>query len=303
MPVGNRVCSVIAAFLIIIGLSACSAAQAQSAPNSVKAQSTLAGPTWGAVLIGPSDATNVPLVQQATELVATGVATAAPTATPNLPTLNRSLMGIQAYGYIAQKEWEQMMDRAQFMGFGWIKFQLSWKELESSKDQYTQQFDVIKKNIYNSGKRHFKILVSVAKAPDWARPQNARGHADGPPANPQDLSDFMLHLLQDKDITDGAPIKAVEIWNEPNTANEWTGTPLNAAAYAKLFKPVYQAIHAALPDLTILSAGMAATGDMLDGVNDPFWLKQLYPAGVPTVGPGFPIVAHPSGFIDARGAP
>src|SRR5882724_12029158 len=66
------------------------------------------------------------------------------TGTP-LPTLNKDVMGIQAYGNVGDKDWAQFMDRAGFMGFGWLKFQLSWKELEPAKGQYTQQMDVIKK--------------------------------------------------------------------------------------------------------------------------------------------------------------
>src|SRR5258708_6584366 len=118
MPVGKRLCSGIAAFFVIAGLSACGQLQVQSTQNSVSAQSTLAGPTWGAVVTGPSDATNIPGVQQATsapptpsqaaDAGATGAATAAPTPTLNLPTLNRSLMGIQAYGNVSETDWGQM---------------------------------------------------------------------------------------------------------------------------------------------------------------------------------------------------
>ena len=323
MPIRIRVRSRIATLLVMAGLSACGPVQAQSALSSINAQSTLAGPTWGPVITGPSNvaattavpatvppvatqaitATLVPLVPSlaATQAV-TGPATGAPTATPVLPTLIRGLMGIQAYGNVADTQWGVLMDRSQFMGFGWIKFQLSWKELETSKGQFSQQFDVIKKNIYDSGKRGFKILVSVAKAPDWARPQNTQGKSDGPPSNPQDLSDFMLNLLTDKNIANGEPVKAVEIWNEPNTVTEWTGAPLNGAAYMKLFLPVYHALHTALPNLMILSAGMAPTGDSAGSVSDRTWLKQLFAAGLPTGDASFAIAAHPYGWANAPDA-
>ena len=74
--------------------------------------------------------------------------------------------------------WRAAVDRAQFMGFKWIKLQLSWKELEpDAKGTFTQQFSVLADHSVYAARRGFKILLSIAKAPDWARPANARGRA------------------------------------------------------------------------------------------------------------------------------
>jgi hypothetical protein len=56
---------------------------------------------------------------------ATAVATVGPTATPPAA-LKSDLMGIQAYGNLQQGFWWQIVDRAGFMGFKWMKVQLSW---------------------------------------------------------------------------------------------------------------------------------------------------------------------------------
>src|SRR5260221_9439478 len=92
--------------LLVVAIAAFSRFQAQGAPDHL--QSTAA---------------------------ATGAA--APTITPTpLPTLHKDMMGVQAYANLGPQQWSGpngIMDLTRFMGFKWIKVQLSWKELESSK--------------------------------------------------------------------------------------------------------------------------------------------------------------------------
>src|SRR5262249_41927756 len=138
----------------------------------------------------PATATPTPTITLTPTITPTPTITGTP-----LPTLVKDSMGIQAYGNLNRSDWRHMLDLAQNMGVGWIKVQLSWKELETAKGQFAQQYGVLITNFFDAGKRGFKILISVAKAPDWARPDSARGKNDGPPANPKDLSDFILHMM------------------------------------------------------------------------------------------------------------
>src|SRR5258708_18535444 len=152
----NRVRIPAALTLIVIGILAWGVGQSASASSGLQGT---AQPTFGAIVTGTAAAT-----------------TPAITATP-LPSLNHDLMGIQAYGYVGEGDWGTLMDRSFFMGFKWVKIQLSWKELEPVKGQYSQQFEVIRQNFFDTGRFRgygYKIMLSLAKAPDWARPANAR---------------------------------------------------------------------------------------------------------------------------------
>jgi hypothetical protein len=229
----------------------------------------------------------------------TTIATASPTSnvTPTpLPTLRADLMGIQVYANLQQDLWFGTVDRAQFMGFKWIKIQLSWKELEpNAKGQFSPQMAVLKENTIYAGRRGFKILLSIAKAPDWARPANARGQRDGPPANPQDLSDIITEVLNQFG-TDY--INAFEIWNEPNTAAEWTGASPDGATYMKYFNAGLKAVRAKSATMPVITAGPAPQGSA-----DRQWLQQLYDAGLPKSDPTIAIGVHPYGWAnppDAR---
>jgi polysaccharide biosynthesis protein PslG len=281
-----------------------------SAAASANAQAT-----FGAV-VGPGDVTPEganPELAQATipptaspapttppaTAAATQAATVDFTPTPTLPKLNKSLMGIQAYGYNEHARWGELMDRALHMGFRWMKFQLSWKELEPSKGEYSPQFEVLVQNVFDmtqfSGAQ-FKIMLSVAKAPDWARPAGARGQADGPPANPQDLIDFINHVY---DRLPAEHISAFEIWNEPNLQTEWTGAPLNGASYVQMFTPVYNAIRARGPNTVVITAGPTPVGATNVTMDDRQWLQEIYSAGLPLGDPNFAIGAHPYGWANA----
>ncbi len=292
--------------LILLGLlAACGLAQPYPLQSDLGryAQATTVA-TFGPVIVPPTTApTNVPptVVLPTAPGAAptiTPTPTTAPTSTP-LPTLRSEMMGIQAYANLQQDLWPGILDRAQFMGFKWIKVQLSWKELEPvSKGTFSPQMAVLRENIIGAGRRSFKVLVSIAKTPDWARPANARGQQDGPPANPQDLADFINAVFNDFGPS-AVYMSAIEIWNEPNTVTEWTGALLDGATYMKYFNAAYKAIRARNATMPIISAGPAPTVDNPNkSVDDRKWLDQIYKAGLPKDDPNVAIGVHPYGWAN-----
>ena len=49
------------------------------------------------------------------------------------------------------------------------------------------------------------------------------------------------------------------IWNEPNLAFEWGYRQPNPQDYVRLLQAVYQPVHTANPNVTILAGGLAPT--------------------------------------------
>jgi hypothetical protein len=75
-------------------------------------------------------------------------------------------------------------------------------------------------------------------------------------------------------------IAAFQVWNEPNLDHEWNHQPPNAEGYVRLLRTCTEAIHAADPDVIIISAGLAPTGGPLPGaVPDIDYLRAMYDAG------------------------
>lgn len=256
-------------------------------------------PTFGA--LPPSSSTPIP-----GSAVVSGTNTPGPSPTPApLPSatliatapLQSEMMGIQIHPNLQEQQWRIMMDFAQFMGMKWIKVQLSWKELEPQPGQFSQ-LDSLLPIFFQitQGRNGFRLLLSVAKAPDWARPAGAAN--DGPPSDPQKLADFLtravtVYRLRDQD--------AIEIWNEPNIAADWSGVPLNAATYMRYFDASYKAIRARLPNIPIITAGLAPTGDGSGSVDDRRWLQEMYNAGLKNYA-GVAVGIHPYGWANSPDA-
>lgn len=253
-------------------------------------------PTFGAVggeqpTLAPTQTpTAQPTVPPAPE------ATIEPTIPP-LPTLRSDMMGIQVYSYLTISDWWGIVDRAQFMGFKWIKVQISWKEFEpEGPGQASEKVGILKDHMIYAGRRGFKLLLSFANAPDWARPAAARGQADGPAANPEDYAGFIERVLRDWGLE---YIGAIEIWNEPNLQREWTGAPLSAQSYKAHFDAAYRRIRTISPTVTILTAGLAPSGDTSGSIDDRRFIDTLYKLGLPITDQNFAIGAHPYGWANA----
>lgn len=204
--------------------------------------------------------------------------TPAITNTP-IPRLNRDLMGIQVYANHGTTEWDFFLSRAKELGVGWLKVQVNWSFLQpNGLNPDEQVFRTFELNMQSADRAGFKLLLSIAKAPPWARPN---GQADSPPDNPQALADFINMMFTSTKI--GEFVDAIEIWNEPNLRREWntSALPFNGAGYMQLFQPAYNAIRAYRSDIVIVTAGLAPTTTIGDSsVDDRDYLQQMYDAGL-----------------------
>jgi len=163
----------------------------------------------------------------------------------------------------------------------WVKSQLVWRDTERVKGQIDwSDLDASLTLLNEAG---VKVLLSITKAPDWARDPGARIVADvhdGPPANPQDFADFLSALLRRYP----GKIHAIEVWNEVNIDREWTTNPpaIDARRYVQLLQVAYNTIKSIDPNIIVISAGLAPTGANIPGaVTDDFiYMDQLIAAGM-----------------------
>lgn len=248
----------------------------------------------------PATATPLPLPTAAPTQTGTEPTAAPPTSIPTvvqpvpqgtaLPTLDALRMGIQLDPTLSQADWDQAVRDIQRLGVKWLKVQINWKQLQpNSPDEISVDFrrlEIYLETAFNAG---LDILISVAKAPNWARSNQAE---DGPPDDPQALANFITLLLNEF----GTSVDAVEVWNEPNLSREWQGQPLTGQSYMQYFVPSYQAVTAYVQrmindpqtprttPLTVITAGLAPTGDNAEigSRNDRSYLQEMYAAGLAT---------------------
>ncbi|MBI1259375.1 MAG: hypothetical protein GC204_18060 [Chloroflexi bacterium] len=253
--------------------------------------------TWQGPVIGPGyelPQTNTPMPTTPPPTVA-GQPTAAPAASAvpdtassqvtipgGLPDLDPSKMGIQAEGNLEQSDWDDVMRRvgSDQLDVGWFKLQIPWKDMQpNNATEISPFFQRIILYLQDAKRRHLHIILSVAKAPAWARSTQDQ---DGPPDDPQTYANFLTFLLQQVNAGATEPvIDAIEIWNEPNLVREWTGKlPFTGAGYMQLFNAGYKALRAYSSSIQIISAGLSPTGDNPGTVDDRVFLQQMYAAGL-----------------------
>ncbi|MEL6272408.1 MAG: hypothetical protein AAFR22_21570, partial [Chloroflexota bacterium] len=193
-----------------------------------------------------------------------------------LPALDASNVGIQVISRVERDEWDVIMNQVENdLDMGWIKVQVAWDFFQpNGPDEISGEFrrlEIYLEQIHEI--RDVKVLVSIAKAPNWARTDLTE---DGPPTDPQALARFITLFLNEMNNT----IDAVEIWNEPNLIREWQGVPKTGQNYMTYFDAGYNAVRAYSQDIVVISAGLAPTVDTPGSRNDRDFLQEMYSAGL-----------------------
>lgn len=270
----------------------------QPSPETAAATNTPLGAVIGGDYVLPPTSTAIPSVtsvpvtleSSATPTVPLPSNTPQPAGPPPtaLPNLDPARMGIQLDPNLSQADWNAALADIQRLGVKWLKVQVSWKQLQpNAPGEVSEDFrrlEIYLETAYNNG---LDILISIAKAPAWARSNQTE---DGPPDDPQALVQFINLITEEF----GTSLDAIEIWNEPNLSREWQGQPLNGQSYMRYFVPAYQAITAyaqrmvtdpktpRTTPLYVITAGLAPTGDnpTIGSRNDRSYLEEMYAAGL-----------------------
>ncbi len=274
---------------------------ATAAPSPVPPTSTAAATATQTVTPGPSPThTLTPTPSITPSATPTPLETATPTPTPTetltptpeptatlpgtpLPALRIEEMGIQIDSDISMDDYDVALWHAQNLGMRWVKLQFAWDILEPQPNQFSDVMYRYRLFVQKAHDNGFKVLVSIAKAPDWARPTTEE---DGPPSDPSALASMIARMLGEirTDYLGRSYIAAIEIWNEPNLRREWNGGTLSGADYMRYFSAAYNVIRAAEdgPNITVVTAGLAPTGvdDGVNAVSDRRYLRQMYEAGL-----------------------
>jgi hypothetical protein len=198
-----------------------------------------------------------------------------PTATTPMPAAKPLRMNSPEYGMQAFLWWRpEVASRdvqiVRAAGFGWIKVNFGWREIELAKGQFDwAHTDHIVEMANAEG---LDLLVRIDYQPRWA----GGGYpVSGPPDNPQDLADFLFALASRYK----GRIRAYQVWNEPNLAREWGGKTPDPGAYVSLLQRCYAAIKRADPNAMVISAGLSPTGTWnAEARPDDWYLESMYVA-------------------------
>jgi hypothetical protein len=224
----------------------------------------------------------------ATTTAATTTTTASTTTATTTTTTQAPASGLnQHYGvslggsiqYVSAAEMNHRLDDVAAMGAGWIRFDLQWTNIEPSKGtwSWTAHDGVV--NAANA--RGLHVLGDLTDAPGWANGGNGWNYA--PTADHiQDYADFCAQTVKHYSAMG---VTTYEVWNEPNISGFFMPAP-NVAQYTSMLKACYAAAKAAVPSVTILSAGLSPVGSYPNGdpsnpqnINPVKFLEGMYANG------------------------
>ena len=194
---------------------------------------------------------------------------------PGSVAFSRDEIGIQMLANVDSNLMSSAVNGISPLNMGWVKLQASWKALQPNGPEVSTQLLTFQSHINLLKSNGYNVLVTIAKAPPWARNTTVE---DGPPDNLDDLATFINTLLE----LSGSQIDAIEVWNEPNLLREWNTSSYAFAGsgYMRLFDRAYDTIRAYSTDITIVTAGLAPTGNSAGSVQDRQYLRQMYNAGL-----------------------
>lgn len=168
---------------------------------------------------------------------------------------------------------------------GFFRGALSWGAVEAVPHRY--DFGVSDGIVSQLAKHHMRFLPVFLGVPPRDSTAPSKGALPGmyPPAHPNQFAYFVS--LSVKRYGPGGtfwranpklpyyPVRAWQIWNEPNLAGYWEPRP-NPRAYVRLLRAADVALKQVDPRAVVVTAGMPFTGV---GPEVAF-LSQLYRAGV-----------------------
>ncbi len=196
--------------------------------------------------------------------------TPTPTPTPTPVPPPGPVSGLQ-YGFgVHLTNWNlsQVFDQVQQAGFGWIRQQVWWADIEPAKGSYNWGF--LDQIADTAQQRGVKVLFSVVQAPSWA----IAGGGHGMPSDPRDFGDLLYAMASRY----RGRVQAYEVWNEENYAVENGGYVAGPGRYVELLKVAYTRIKEADPNAIVVCGALTPTG-----VNNPYiaiddlsYLRQMF---------------------------
>jgi polysaccharide biosynthesis protein PslG len=152
-------------------------------------------------------------------------------------------------------------------GFEWVRFQMEWSQFQRGPESWDPlPMDRVIQDVFSSG---LKILVTVAKAPDWALD----------PSGQQLLADYgafeeFMAFVSDRYK---GRVQAWEIWNEQNLAHEVNGF-VRASDYVDLLRAGHNGIKRGDPNALIVFGGLTPNGvnDPTIAIDDVQYMQEIY---------------------------
>lgn len=167
----------------------------------------------------------------------------------------KNILGVNVqFQYFKPEIYQKQMTRLDNLGLKWIRWTLHWPVLEPAEGQYNlQDLDAAMAAAREHNYNTVAYLVGSA-AFDSTAPQGASNTDQYPPRDPHIFADRMTKLAQRY-----PQVSHWQVWNEPNII--WL-PQADPVSYYNLLTLTAKSIRDALPDKSIVTAGVAYYGQI-----------------------------------------
>ncbi|HEX8053878.1 MAG TPA: glycosyl hydrolase [Thermoleophilaceae bacterium] len=199
---------------------------------------------------------------------------------------------------LTREQRQQDMDRQAAAGIGTIRHHVFWSQVETewTNASATGVYDwrALDQIIGDAADRGLRVLPVVFSTPEFYKPDGARTDRQVPPADPVYLGRF-LRKLAERYGPNGSfwcsglprtcrsavlPIRAWQVWNEPNLPAWWKGdSEPDPAEYVELLKHAQLNLRLADPGAEVVMAGLAPSFTTPSRQDFRVYLNGLYDAG------------------------
>jgi hypothetical protein len=176
----------------------------------------------------------------------------------------RDFFGVMANGPLDQPDVDLAGESAQMRaaGVGTERMEISWDLAEPSRGQF--ELAPYDRKVLAAATAGIDVLALVVRSPSWAALQP--GKPFSPPKDPATYAAFLKAMVArygpngslwaEHPEVPRRPVRAWQIWNEPNIVNYWSVQPF-MRGYARLLSSAYAAVKGADKGATVVMAGLA----------------------------------------------
>jgi O-antigen ligase len=166
-------------------------------------------------------------------------------------------------------------------GFTIIRQHFYWNAIEPRRGEFAwDQWDRIVARARANG---LDVIAVIDTTPEWARHPGERDLVNAAPTNVNDYARFVATFVQryaPKDAPAGRLY--IQIWDNPNVHPFWGRRNADPFEYAALLHASALAARAVNPNVKIISAGLAASSELIrehPDYSDVLFLRGIYDAG------------------------
>lgn len=168
----------------------------------------------------------------------------------------------------------------------WVRQFIDWGQIETQRGRFDwATTDAIVEAIQQT---ELELVVVITGAPDWATESDATNRQPDDPA-------WIVPFVRTLATRYGETLDYYQVYDEPNLYDAWGERDPRPAEYAALLSLVYETIHGADADATVIAAALAPTTERGPrNIADWLYLDALYELGASAYFDA--VAAKPYGF-------